>query len=79
MSFLSPNRHAANTTAPPRWTLVLACVLLSPPCTCTCLANDLTTVVEIVKTQCSECHNSETKEGGLDLTSSGTNLNDSQQ
>lgn len=81
MSFLSPNRHASKNTALPRWTLVLACVLLSTSCTCTCtgLANDLTTVVEIVKTQCSECHNSETKEGGLDLTSSGTNLNDSQQ
>ena len=77
MSFPSPNCHAANTTALPRWSLVLACVLLSPASTC--IANDLTTVVEIVKTQCIECHNSETKEGGLDLTSSGTNLKDSHQ
>ena len=77
MSFLSPNHYASKYTAPPRSAFVLACVLLSAPCLSK--ADDFSTVVEIVKTHCHECHNAETKEGGLDLTSSGTNLNDVQQ
>ncbi len=75
MRSLSPNQFAANTIAQPCLTVVLICVWFSS----SCLASDFNTVTEIVKTHCSECHNSETKEGGLDLTGSGTNLNDAQQ
>jgi hypothetical protein len=77
MSFLQSNRSASKENVYPRLALMLACALLS--CPGRSLANEMTTVVEIVKTHCSECHNAETKEGGLDLTSSGTNLSDAQQ
>ncbi len=77
MRSLAPNQFAANTIAQLRVAVVLACVWCSIPGLSR--ANDFGTVVEIVKTHCSECHNSETKEGGLDLTSIGTNLNDAQQ
>ena len=77
MMYLSPRRHASNSIAQLRSALVLVYALLaSSPLI---LANDFSIVVEIIKTHCHECHNSETKEGGLDLTSSGTNLNDVQQ
>ncbi len=76
MSFLPPNRYVPQHIAPPRLTLVLASVLLLSPDLS--LANDFSTVVEIIKTHCHECHNSETKEGGLDLASSKTDLNDAQ-
>ena len=75
MSFVPPNPYAPQQLTPSRLALVLACGLLSSPC----LANDFSTVIEIVKTHCSECHNPETKEGGLDLTKTETNLNDAQQ
>ena len=76
MSFLPPNRHVLQYIVLLRPTLILACVLLS--CPGLSRANDFSTVVEIIKTHCHECHNSETKEGGLNLAGSGTNLHDAQ-
>ena len=44
-----------------------------------CLADRMDLPLEFVRSHCIECHGPETKEGGLDLTSPGVNLNDPQQ
>jgi hypothetical protein len=80
MSFFSPTHHASRTSIFRRWLFsapLLAWGFLTSPCVCS--ADDLSSVVEIVKAHCIECHSAELKEGGLDLTSPGADLKDAQQ
>lgn len=74
MSFNLPNCNAMQMTRFARWILLLNTVLLSFPVVC--LANDFSGIAEIVNVHCLECHNAETKEGGLDLSNPETNLNE---
>ncbi len=80
MSFHPPKDYASRNTVLPRMAfsaMLLACVFLTKPGMCS--ADDISPVVEIVKTHCIECHSAETKEGGLDLTRPGVDLKDSHQ
>lgn len=74
MRYPLSNLYAPKSPSLSRLALALVCITVSH--VHFCQAKDTSSFVEIVKTHCVDCHNAETKEGGLDLTNPNTDLAD---